>query len=750
MTASRLESTQDVWGRGGPDEALAQVARLVQKTFGDLKLRMAPGSTGFRAVLEDRSPATDVESIHAALADDVIRLRVDLVKAAPAAGVDAQVLFRQLADLGPKRGLYADSHEGSAATLGAELQVRAEPMSVAREAELLESLSKLKALARTLRESLPRARSDAELEKLYKRVAEVLEPVAALSPEACAACPELRDWARETLEFLDAGASIALASGDVVSTRAALAAVATVARESGSSIGRLVKSGVSANALLELCRSAPGIVALPATALSVGVSMYEMGSSVQALLEALSNTGTGVAFYGTLPELQKVLHGGQGGANNPLAPVLRRVPGVPVSLLASYAVQEAARASGGLSPAREQVVTGQVMDAVAEALPADQRRLLPLVAQQSVHSQGRAGVASATSPTAFARTVAACTETLAGLSARPRTQRSAKVQEHLLKVLTDPGLVGHLKSHLLAQDRAIDELVTRLQTEVLTRAQHQPIRWCAQGTPGTGKTESAVLLAQRLDVPYVNVDAASLPSHYMAVSQLLGSARGVVGSYQSGRLEQAAKHHAGVVMELSDVDHASPDVRCFLADLFLQVLDAGEAQSATGSMFSCANVIFAFTMNLPGGQDEGVHRAVGFAGDPSHEDVQQKVTDAVKEMLSGAFLSRVGAPILFDPLTGEAMSQIVEAAVRDAVRSAAEQMGLPVQQVEVADGLGATLVSEMRANATSFGARALMERGRSLATRAVLDLLREASDGRDAQTLVVTAGPAGGLVVAPG
>ena len=163
--------------------------------------------------------------------------------------------------------------------------------------------------------------------------------------------------------------------------------------------------------------------------------------------------------------------------------------------------------------------------------------------------------------------------------------------------------------------------------ECLARPLYQPFRYCAQGTPATGKSESAILIAKLLNIPYVNIDAASMPDYYTATSQLLGSARGIVGSFQSGRLEQAAKHHSGALIEISDLDHASPNVRCVLADLFLQILETGEAQSATGAMFSCANLILAFTMNLPKGQDERVRKKIGFSSEPTRPEVGREVGD---------------------------------------------------------------------------------------------------------------------------
>ena len=168
-----------------------------------------------------------------------------------------------------------------------------------------------------------------------------------------------------------------------------------------------------------------------------------------------------------------------------------------------------------------------------------------------------------------------------------------------------------------------------------------------------------------------------------------------MGSYQSGRLEQAAKHHSGVVIEVSDLDHANPSARSYLADLFLQVLEVGEATSATGATFSCANAIFAFTLNLPNGMDELVRRGIGFENAPNRNHIAGKVATEIKGILSSAFLSRVGRPILFDPLSGEILGRIIELAIEASIPTAAARLGQPVAGIEVVPGTGMKLMSSL-------------------------------------------------------
>jgi ATP-dependent Clp protease ATP-binding subunit ClpA len=255
------------------------------------------------------------------------------------------------------------------------------------------------------------------------------------------------------------------------------------------------------------------------------------------------------------------------------------------------------------------------------------------------------------------------------------------------------------------------------------RAPYQPIRYLAQGTPATGKSESAELIAECLEVPCLNIDASVFSDKYSASSQLFGAARGIVGSFESGELEQAAKHHIGAVVEISDLDHCEPGVRMQLADLFLRILDRGEAQATKGPIFSCANLIFAFTINLPFGMDEEVHRSFGFNEYPDDEEVGQKVIGHLREMFSGAFLSRVGYPILFDPLAGSALGSIVENALRVGLERATQRLDLNVDSVFLEKNVGEKLLPHLKSNIDSFGALSLIEKAQSEAADALLNLI---------------------------
>ena len=72
-------------------------------------------------------------------------------------------------------------------------------------------------------------------------------------------------------------------------------------------------------------------------------------------------------------------------------------------------------------------------------------------------------------------------------------------------------------------------------------------------------------------------------------------------------------------------------------------------------------------MNLPGGVDEAVRKGIGFTHTTNKHEVRQRVIAEIKQMLSGAFLSRVGTPILYAPLDGGALALILERAIERAL-----------------------------------------------------------------------------------
>ena len=739
-------SNSDIWSSAGHREAMCQVTDLCRRGL-SLELDLSADGTSFVSRGNRRD---GILSLTGKLTDDsLITLRIALAEGRDSSRVPSGPFFRHLSSLGsriricpPVIGAYNE------VTLSVELDVKAVPMSVSREAALLNEITHIDELARILQAELPKQDTDKDLLQKYKEFADVLSPVFPFSAEERGELQGLIQWSDEITSLLAGSLSVAIVSSFPVMTDVSLSALASSLGEKGDSLSLFRSPAVGVKNIADLALKAPGRVVFPAMSITLGSNLYDMGKETTSLLAGLEGIQKPGIFTGPMDQLQSVFHGGQGAIHNPLCPVVSHVPEIPLQTLIRFALRSAGRQSGGLSACEEEKLGNRVQDELHHLSSADQKRILPVIAKKTVQNHLSRGKMAGDSSPGYISRILGFTETLAGLSPRPRAARLPEVQERFVKTLTDPGLLAYFQENLLAQDSALEQLVTRLSMEVLTRPLHQPIRYCAQGTPATGKSESAVLLAARLGIPYINIDAASMPDYHTAASQLLGSGRGIVMSYQAGRLEQAAKHHTGVVIEVSDLDHATPSVRSMLADLFLQALETGEAQSATGSMFPLSNVIFSFTMNLPDGADEAVRKGIGFNNSPSQEEVAKRVISEIKMMLSGAFLSRVGTPILFEPLSGDALSTILERTVLTAVTSAASRLGMDLGHIAAAGGIGQRILSSMKKNILSFGARAILEHGRTLAAEAFIEFIRTTSF-RETDFVKVSATPEGRLLITP-
>ena len=728
----------NAWELENSQEALNQIADLLNK-MASWNLSMGHDGCSFSLLTTQNTKPCGILSAYGKLEGSQISVKLELFRGPEDVRISSAAFFQILSKLGERIRLSQPHTEvDGQKSLWVELRVQAVPLSITRAEFLLNEIKNLKDMAMLLQGELPCMQSDSELVKLYTPFADILDPVFPATNSETQQENDLMEWARDVCEFLSGSINVAIASEYPIYVEAALVKIAGLLREQGRNLGNLIVPAVNARGLLDICKKAPGTVAVSAAKISLGSNPYEMANEMVSLLTSLSDIHNPVVFTGKYQELQALFHGGQGSVADPIRPVLRRVPQISMQTLTRFALTVAGRRKGGITHAALDELAMVALVALKTIPEAQQARILPPLAMRMVAMWNSGEKKQIENISAFVAKTAAVSETLCGLSARPKAYRKKEIQEHFTRVLTGSELLSYFQSHLLAQDRALLQLCQHLEMECLTRPLHQPLRYCVQSPPGTGKSQSAVLLAKILEVPFINIDAASMSDHHTASSQLLGSGRGIVGSHQSGRLEQAAKHHTGVVIEVSDLDHAKPSVRASLADLFLQVLDTGEAQSATGAMFSCANVILVFTMNLPGGMDEHLHKGFGFTYSHNRGDMKRRVASEIKSMLSGAFLSRVGSPIVFEPLSGEALALIVERTIKQATLMAASQLKRLISDVVIETGTGETVLKGLEVSLISYGARALLEHGRSLAAQAVLRWVREEGPSQS-RVLIVSA-----------
>ncbi|MGT2461874.1 ATP-dependent chaperone ClpB [Sinomonas atrocyanea] len=240
------------------------------------------------------------------------------------------------------------------------------------------------------------------------------------------------------------------------------------------------------------------------------------------------------------------------------------------------------------------------------------------------------------------------------------------------------------------------------------------------GPTGVGKTELAKALADFLfddERAMVRIDMSEYSEKH-AVARLVGAPPGYVGYEEGGQLTEAVRRRPYSVILLDEVEKAHPEV----FDILLQVLDDGRLTDGQGRTVDFRNVILVLTSNL-GSQ---------FLVDPdlSEGSKREAVMGVVNASFKPEFLNRLDDVIMFDALSVDELSKIVELQV-DSLQARLTERRLTL---EVTDGARAWLA--MTGYDPAYGARPL----RRLVQREIGDrLAREILAGEisDGDTVLV-------------
>jgi ATP-dependent Clp protease ATP-binding subunit ClpB len=190
------------------------------------------------------------------------------------------------------------------------------------------------------------------------------------------------------------------------------------------------------------------------------------------------------------------------------------------------------------------------------------------------------------------------------------------------------------------------------------------------GPTGVGKTELAKALAEFLfddERAMIRIDMSEYSEKH-SVARLMGAPPGYVGYEEGGQLTEAVRRRPYTVVLLDEVEKAHPEV----FDVLLQVLDDGRLTDGQGRTVDFRNTILVLTSNL-GSQ---------FIADPAFGDEAAKrdaVLKAVRSAFKPEFLNRLDDVIVFDALTTDELTRIVDLQVdKLAARLAGRRLTLTV------------------------------------------------------------------------
>ncbi len=183
------------------------------------------------------------------------------------------------------------------------------------------------------------------------------------------------------------------------------------------------------------------------------------------------------------------------------------------------------------------------------------------------------------------------------------------------------------------------------------------------GPTGVGKTELAKSLAEFLfddETAMIRIDMSEYSEKH-SVSRLVGAPPGYVGYEEGGQLTEAVRRRPYSVVLLDEVEKAHPD----LFNILLQVLDDGRLTDGQGRTVDFRNTILILTSNL-GSQ---------FLADPNLDEKAKHdaVMGVVRQSFRPEFLNRLDEIVMFDPLTTEDLTRIVDISIDRLNRRLAER-----------------------------------------------------------------------------
>jgi ATP-dependent Clp protease ATP-binding subunit ClpB len=228
-----------------------------------------------------------------------------------------------------------------------------------------------------------------------------------------------------------------------------------------------------------------------------------------------------------------------------------------------------------------------------------------------------------------------------------------------------------LKSAVIGQDKAVEIVANAVKrSRVGISDPNRPIgSFLFMGPTGVGKTELSRRLAEFMfndPDALVRVDMSEFMEKH-SVAKLIGAPPGYVGYEESGSLTERIRHRPYAVVLFDEIEKAHPEV----FNILLQVLDSGHLTDGKGRKVNFKNTIIVLTSNI-GAEFIDRMASIGFGkgeGDAAmqYEAVKDKVMNALKDHFRPEFLNRLDDVVVFDVLGKEALTQIVEAQVKEVV-----------------------------------------------------------------------------------
>ncbi len=257
-----------------------------------------------------------------------------------------------------------------------------------------------------------------------------------------------------------------------------------------------------------------------------------------------------------------------------------------------------------------------------------------------------------------------------------------------------------LKDRVVGQDEAV-----RLVSNAILRNRaglsdpNRPIgSFIFLGPTGVGKTELVRSLAHYLfddDRAMIRVDMSEYMEKH-SVARMIGSPPGYVGYDEGGQLSEQVRRRPYSVVLFDEIEKAHPEV----FNVLLQILDDGRLTDGQGRTVSFKNTVVVMTSNVGTGFVDKA--SIGFsvhAKDTKNDDTRKRLLDALRQQFRPEFLNRIDDIIVFNTLSREHLSQIVNMQIEIVGKLLKDRK----VKIEVTEAARNTIISE--GYDPQFGAR---------------------------------------------
>ena len=220
-------------------------------------------------------------------------------------------------------------------------------------------------------------------------------------------------------------------------------------------------------------------------------------------------------------------------------------------------------------------------------------------------------------------------------------------------------LEANLRKNLFGQQEAIETLALAVKASRLDiQDPNRPVGcYMFLGRTGVGKTETARVLAETLDVHYTRIDMAEYAESHR-ISSLIGAPPSYVGYGTPSKLCDAVRDHPDGVFLFDEVEKAHENVHQAL----LGMMDNGILSDGSGKDANFRRATIIMTSNV--GLADAEAGQIGFtdAGEKSgeHSLARTRIDAALKQRFSPEFRNRLDSIIFFNDLGHEEMLLITD------------------------------------------------------------------------------------------